>query len=170
MKNTILALSVLATATAAGCGSGFVGQREPLGPVGFETAFDQAKQVLEAKKFTIVRSQPETGTIVAKGDIQETQTRLVSTSPTRETATVRIQRSGGEQVVAYVSVVMEEKVNVPTSLLPGAGTYSGAPNDTPIDQGAALSREQAEEWRPAGADHSMEQRILSALRQACRAK
>ena len=167
MKNTILAISFLALA-ASGCGSEFIGQRQPLGLTAYDTAFAQAKAVLEAKRFSIVQAEPATGTIVGRSDVQDTRTRLVSTTPTRQTATIRVQRSGGNQVVAYASVVVEEKTNVPMGLMPNQGSYSGAPNETPLETGAALSRSSNDEWRRSGTDRDMERRLLASLAAACR--
>ncbi|MEI7837412.1 MAG: hypothetical protein WCK05_13515 [Planctomycetota bacterium] len=168
MKNTILTISFLALAAASGCGSEFIGQRQPLGLTAYDTAFAQAKAVLEAKRFSIVQAEPATGTIVGRSDVQDTRTRLVSTTPTRQTATIRVQRSGGNQVVAYASVVVEEKANVPMGLVPNQGSYSGAPNETPLETGAALSRSSNDEWRRSGTDRDMERRLLASLAAACR--
>ena len=170
MKNTILAVSFLALAAACGCGNEFIGQRQPLGLTAYDTAFAQARAVLEAKRFTIVRAEPNNGTIVGESDVTESRTRLVSTTPTRETATIRVQRSGGNQVVAYASVIVEEKSDVPMALMPNQGSYSGAPSETPRDMGETYSRAGGGEWRRAGADREMERRLLAALAAACRAR
>ncbi|MCY2927212.1 MAG: hypothetical protein NT031_17615 [Planctomycetota bacterium] len=170
MKNTILVISFLALAAASGCGSEFIGQRQPLGLTAYDTAFTQAKAVLEARRFSIVEANPASGTIIARSDVQDTHTRLVSTTPTRSTATLRIQRTGGNQVVAYASVIVEEKANVPMGMMPNQGSYSGAPNETPLETGAALSHSNNDEWRRAGADRDMERRLLAGLSAACRAR
>lgn len=170
MKNTVLVISFLALAAASGCGSEFIGQRQPLGLTPYDTAFTQARNILEARRFTIVKAEPETGTIVARSDIQDTRTRLVSTTPTRSTATIRVQRSGGNQVVAYASVIVEEKSSVPTMMMPNQGSYSGAPSDSPMDSGAGYSHSDSDEWRRAGADRDMERRLLAALATACRSR
>ena len=70
MKNMILVISFLALAAASGCGSEFIGQRQPLGLTAYDTAFTQAKAVLEARRFFIVRAEPESGTIVGRSDVQ----------------------------------------------------------------------------------------------------
>lgn len=170
MKKTILTVAFLALTAASGCGSEFIGQRQPLGLTAYDTAFTHAKAVLEAKRFSIVQADPQSGVIVAQSDVQDTRTRLVSTTPTRSQATIRIQRTGGNQVVAYASVIVEEKSNVPVGLMPNQGSYSGAPNETPLETGAALSRSSNDEWRRAGADRDMERRLLASLASACRTK
>ena len=146
-KHMIVIVATAAVAVVSGCGRQVVGQRRGLGPVEFSPAFAQARTVLEKHDFTINDADEDDGVISSTKYVDKTRLRLVTASATRQVATIRLQKSGGGQVVAYASVVTEERTQAPDALQVTEDTYSSVPNTTPADREGATTRLQNETWR-----------------------
>lgn len=167
---SICAGLILATSLMTGCGRQIGGERMALGHVSYEKAFVTAERVMR-QYFTVASADAKSGIIrSAPKPVKGGRTRLVSAPASRQVATLRIQRSGGGQIVAYASVAIEQKEEAVPSQRLGEADYTRVPNLTPIDREAATTLEQNQTWSRKSSDRALARRVLYDLRRAVAAR
>ena len=170
MRTALFPLLVVLTWTVVGCqtdslfggaGSGrFRSHR--LGQVEQSEAFEAARGVL-GNYYTIASVDPDTWRIVSKPKmIPQSPSAILSTTPARERAELRIRRDNGF-IWADVRVTIEHQQTGVYRSLSQFPDRRDVPNQTPAYEDAPLTKEQNVLWRPAGYNLDVERRILQDL-------
>ena len=166
MKTRRYALAALLAATmAGGCNVATPGSTRFLGEVDYPQAFASANDTM-SQYFSIASFDATTGIIKARPKaIDAPPDRLLSRSPARQVATMRIWQRGKE-ILAEATVAVERRGDSVLRSMPQpaeAENYQGVPNLPPSQREAATTTEQNESWRIEKYDHATEGKILQDL-------
>jgi hypothetical protein len=162
--------AALAAGMLVGCNQAMPGRSRALGTVEYSAAFAAAREVL-AQYYSVESSDAETGVIQARPKrIDAPNERLLSGSPAREVATLRLRKEG-KAVVAHTTVAVQRQGGPALQTMRGGtDTYSSVPDDTPAEREAATTVEQNESWRTHHYAHAVERKILDDLYRALHPK
>ena len=155
------AILLLVGLALAGC------QAEPvttgrLGEVDYTAAFAGAREVF-GQYYTIDSAEAATGRIVGvPRSVSAEPDRLLTLTPARERATLRLRRDG-RTVWADIRVAVERLESTGYRSAQALHQLRDVPDRTPAQDDAPLTQQQNEIWRPAGNNLQIEQRILIDL-------
>jgi len=155
---------VLPAGLLVGCVEPSAGTSRPLGDVGYELAFTEAREVLR-EHFTIGRADPDTGIIECNPQpVNLHGERLLGGSNARHKARMRVRKESGG-IVANLSVAVHRQGREGYRAFghPDESSYSGVPNRTPAELEGATTPDQNEAWRTTRQDKGLEVRILGDL-------
>ena len=160
MKRTVLICVVLSVALAAGCDVAPY-RSQPLPQVPYAKAYQEARTVF-AQYFPIASADPATGEIVGRPrPAQVTPGRVISATPARKIARMRIRHKGGA-VVAEVRVeIQRQEADVYRAVQPITVDTEHPAHDAMAER--ALSPEQQQAWTTIGRDYALERAILTDL-------
>jgi hypothetical protein len=152
-----------AAALAGGCNVSNPGSSRSLGNVAYPQAFAAANDVM-SQYYSIASSDPVTGVITTRPkSVTAGPDRIISRSPARQTATMRVWARGSE-VLADMTVAVERRGDPVLRQMPQPGeNYEGVPDQPPSAREAATTTEQNESWRIEKYDHATEQKVLKDL-------
>jgi hypothetical protein len=139
----------------------------------YNDAFMTARDIM-SQRFIVVMADQDEGVIkCAPQPVDDSQDRLLGTTPTRQVASMRLKRRGG-QLVAVCTVEQQRESSVIRRQQPVVGevgdNYSSVPNETPAQIDAATTPEQNDTWETVRTDTMLENELLNALRDALNAK
>ena len=163
-RHCMLVLTGILTATAlVGCQTQAVsGTRMSLGDVSYDEAHAVAREVMR-KHFELA---PSTSHHVIEAMPKPVDARgqriLGGKSPTRQLATLRLQKQEGH-IVANCAVRLQRQGSASYEQFGASGNYSTIPNDTPSQGTAATTPEQNEAWETRGRDTALERTIVGEL-------
>jgi hypothetical protein len=155
-------LFLLLPALLAGCqNERFAAQ--PLPTNDYSQAFSLAKETF-SQYFSIASANSASGEIQGQpkstGQVRE---RLLGGAVTRQIASMRL-RQVGQEVLAEVRVENQRQDMVSYGAVQPRTVYNEIPNQTPAQEGAALTDQQNQPWQTSGQDYALERTILNDLR------
>jgi len=158
-----MVIAAVALCIFAGCNQSIPGTSRSLGTVDYTSAFAAANETM-AQYFSVQASNPHTGVITSRPkSVEAPKERLLSGSPARQVATLRV-RTEGKAVVVYATVALQRQGGaVLEQIRPGADNYDSVPNQTPAERAGATTLEQNESWRTHGYAHDVERKILQDI-------
>jgi hypothetical protein len=162
IRNVMLAAAILAAAILPGCAEP-EGATRMLGAVAYQDAFLAANEVM-SQYYTVASAKLDSGEIKsvpkfipAGGD------QFFSASPTRQIATIRLRRSGGE-VEAWASVaVQRQRSEAQRQMARAGGAYDVTADKTPAELEAATTAEQNQSWQTERYAHDIEFKMLNDI-------
>ena len=136
----------------------------------YSEAFGSARTIM-SQRFTVIDADQDTGIIrCAPQAIVATNDRLIGASPSRQVASMRLRRQGG-QIEAICTIEQQRQTDQVLRAQPVVGeNYSGVPHQTPAQIDAATTSEQNDRWETVRTDTMLENEILNSLRDALNAK
>ena len=169
-RQLCLAAAVAVAGLAAGCAETVPGVTRDLGPVQYASAFAAAREVMAQYSFSVETAEADTGIIQSRPkSAEEPRERILSGSPARQVATMRLRQEKGEQgqqdtVVAHLSIAVHRLGTAEhRRLRMTTDSYNTVPNQTPADADAATTAEQNEVWTIDRYDHVLARKILDDL-------
>ena len=158
-----MAATLVAVSLAAGCNVASPGSSRTLGKVDYPQAFAAANDVM-SQYYSVASSDATSGVIKSRPkSVAASPDRIISRSPARQVATMRVW-SRGEEVLADVTVAVERRGDSVLRQMPKPDmNYDNLPNQPPSQREAATTLEQNESWRIEKYDHITEQKILKDL-------
>lgn len=163
IRHAWIVTAAAATCIVAGCNQPIPGTSRSLGTVDYTLAFAAANEVM-TQYFSVLSSNPHTGIITSRPKpVEAPKERLLSGSPARQVATLRV-RTEGKAVVVYATVALQRQGEaVLEQIRPGVDNYDSVPNQTPAERDGATTVEQNESWRTHGYAHNVERKILQDI-------
>jgi hypothetical protein len=165
VRNAILAAAILAAAVLPGCAEP-EGATRMLGAVAYQDAFLAANEVM-SQYYTVASAKLDSGEIksapkfVPAGGGDSDQ--FFPASPTRQVATIRLRRAGGE-VEAWASVAVQRQTSeAQRQLARQEAAYDTSAGKTPAELEAATTAEQNQGWRTERYAHDIEFKMLNDL-------
>ena len=136
----------------------------------YSELFGTARTIM-GQHFTVIEADQDTGVIrCAPQPIIAGNDRLIGASPSRQVASMRIRRQGG-QIEAICTVELQRQTDQVLRSQPAVGdNYSGVPHQTPAQIDAATTSEQNDRWETVRTDTRLENEILNTLRDTLNAK
>jgi hypothetical protein len=160
MKTLTMLAAVAMVSALAGCGTEQF-RTQPLGTVDYNRAFQATRASLQ-QYFSIESAD------AGKGDIRTRWSRtgsersgLVSSSPTRRMATVRLRKESS-QVLLDIRVTVERQGEAGYRAMQPVTVNNEVPNRPPAVEGAAgTTSEQNQAWQESGRDEGLENKIVA---------
>lgn len=146
-----------------GCNMQPPGTSRSLGAVPMDKAFVVSRTVL-SQYFAIASEEPAAGLLLSRPEeMMDKNDRLLGGTPARNLARLQLRKQGSE-VVAYVEIRHERQMIASRQL--GTGhTYSGVPNDPPVDETQTAKNTS---WNLVRHEHERENAILNDIVNALR--
>jgi len=156
-------MAVVAAGLLGGCNQALPGSSRQMDTVDYPAAFAAAREVM-SQYYSLESHDVDSGIIQGRPkEIDAPHERILSGSPARQVATMRLRKEG-DGIVAYASVAVQRQGRqVLQQLRPGTDSYTSVPNETPAEREAATTVEQNESWRTHGYAKDVEAKILQDL-------
>lgn len=164
-QTTLLSWILLAGALgAAGCSMEQY-RSQPLGQVPYAQAFEAARIVF-SQYFSVASDDPRTGKIIGRPKLVEASPdRLLSVTPARQVAKMRIREKKDGQVYAEIRVDVQRQDLGALSAMQPITVDTELPSRTPAQDTGPISAEQSQAWQTTGRDEAKERDILTDLLQ-----